>query len=91
MFRSFILSLGILAVSALAACSMTPAHTAQRTAANLPHGRCESAFASATRLGGSRCNAATRSYSGEQIRRTGQSNPAVALQMLDPSITAVGH
>jgi hypothetical protein len=83
------LSLGIVAVSALAACSMTPARTAQRTAANLPQGRCATAFASATRLGP--CGAETRSYSGKQLRQTGRTNPAAALQMLDPSITAVGH
>jgi len=35
-----------------------------------------------------KCSALSRSYSGDDIRRTGATTAGRALQMLDPSITA---
>ncbi len=84
------LIIGILSVAALAACSTTP-HHASRTAAAIPPGWCSTADGKALRPGSSGCNALTRTYSGEQMRGTGMTDAAHALQMLDPSITVHGH
>jgi len=84
-----ILSAGALALS-LAACSTTPSRTPSRTASTVPPGWCSTADGKVLRPGSSGCNSLTRTYSGEQMRATGMTNAARALQMLDPSITAHG-
>jgi hypothetical protein len=85
------LTIGILSAAALAACASTPSHAPTRTASAVPPGWCSSAAGKALRPGSSGCDAMTRTYSGRQLRDTGTTNVARALQMLDPSITAVGH
>ena len=88
MIRALII--GILSVGALAACAATPSHPA-RTASAIAPGWCSTADGKALRPGSSRCNSMTRTFSGKQLRDTGMTNAALALQMLDPSITATGH
>lgn len=85
------LLIGILSAVALAACSTTPSYRASRAAAAIPPGWCATASGTALRPGSSGCNALTRTYSGEQMRETGMTDAAHALQMLDPSITVRGH
>lgn len=85
------LVIGILSAGALAACSVTPSHPAARTASAIPPGWCSTVGGKPLRPGSSGCNSRTRKYSGEQLRATGMTNAAKALQMLDPSITATGH
>jgi hypothetical protein len=85
------LLIGILSASALAACSTAPSHPASRTAAAIAPGWCSTADGKALPPGSSGCNALTRRYSGEQLRQTGMTDSAHALQMLDPSITVRGH
>lgn len=87
MTRTLIFS--ILSAGALAACSTTPSHPS-RTAAAIPQGWCSTADGKAVRPGTRDCNAVTRTYSGEQLRQTGMTNAARALQMLDPSVTTRG-
>jgi len=89
MIRALII--GILSAAALVACATTPSHPASHTASAIPQGWCSTADGQAVRPGSSHCNSVTRTYSGEQLRRTGMTDPAHALQMLDPSITARGH
>lgn len=84
------LIIGILSAAALAACSTTPSHPASRTASAIPPGWCSTAGGKALQPGSSDCNSLTRKYSGEQLRATGMTDAAHALQMLDPSITAHG-
>jgi len=92
MIRALII--GILSAGALAACSTTPshpAHRAARTASAVPPGWCAKADGTPLRPGSDGCNAMTRSYSGEQLRRTGMTDVGHALQMLDPEVTVHGH
>lgn len=84
------LIIGILSAAAVSACATVPPHSAIHTAA-VPPGWCSSADGKALRPGSSRCDSLTRTFSGEQMRATGMTDAAHALQMLDPSITAVGH
>lgn len=85
------LTIGILSAGALAACSTTPSHPASRTASAIPPGWCATADGKALKPGAPGCDALSRTYSGEQMRRTGMTDAAHALQMLDPEITATGH
>ncbi len=81
MIRSLLIVLSSAIV--LAGCSSLPAPKSAPTAAvSCPRG--------AARLGPNACRPFTRTYSGQQLRRTGQTNPARALQMLDPSVTVTG-
>jgi hypothetical protein len=89
MIRALII--GILSAGTLAACSTTPSHPASRTAQAIPPGWCSTADGKALRPGSPGCDSLTRTYSGEQMRRTGMTDAAHALQMLDPSITVRGH
>jgi hypothetical protein len=90
MIRALII--GILSAGALVACSTTPTHPASRTASvTIPQGWCSTADGKAERPGSSQCNFVTRTYSGEQLRRTGMTDAGHALQMLDPSVTVRGH
>jgi hypothetical protein len=81
------LLIGILSAGALAACAATPSHHAVRTASAIPPGWCSTATGKALRPGSSGCDALTRRYSGEQLRATGMTDLAHALQMLDPDVT----
>ncbi|MDE2261392.1 MAG: hypothetical protein KGL45_02595 [Gammaproteobacteria bacterium] len=85
------LIIGILSAAALAACSTTPSQPASRTASAIAPGWCSTADGKALRPGSSECNSITRRYSGEQLRSTGMTDAAHALQMLDPSVTVHGH
>ena len=88
------LVIGILSATALAACSTTPshpAHPAARTASAVPPGWCAKADGTPLRPGSAGCDSLTRSYSGEQLRRTGMTDAGHALQMLDPEVTVRGH
>ena len=84
------LLIGILSVGALSACAATPSHSV-RTASAIPPGWCSTGNGKALRPGSSGCDSLTRTFSGKQLRDTGMINPALALQMLDPSVTATGH
>jgi hypothetical protein len=85
------LVIGILSAAALAACSTTPSHHAARSASAIPPGWCAKADGTALRPGSPGCDSLTKTYSGEQLRRTGFTDAAHALQMLDPDITVHGH
>jgi hypothetical protein len=89
MIRALII--GIFSAGALGACASTPSHTAVRTASAIPPGWCSTTGGKAVRPGASGCDSMTRTFSGKQLRETGMTNAALALQMLDPSVTAVGH
>ena len=72
---------------AVAACAGTPATpTAQNSVASTaaPDTSC---ITSASRIPQNGCNVAGRSYTQEDIDRTGKTDAGQALQMLDPSIT----
>jgi hypothetical protein len=84
------LMIGVLSAGALGACSSTPSHAVHRTAAAIAPGWCSTADGKALRPGSNRCDLPSRSYSGEQLQRTGRTDAAHALQMLDPSITVRG-
>jgi hypothetical protein len=87
MIRALII--GILSAGAFAACSTTPSHPASRMAAAVPASECSTAGDhQATRLGTGACTSEVRSYSAEELRRTGKLDAAHALQMLDPAVTA---
>ena len=75
-------------VFVLAACSSLPAQRPHRLAAT-PAG----CVRGANSLGPSKgpCTSLGRSYSRRQIRQTGYTDLARALESLDPAITAVGH
>lgn len=88
MIRALII--GILSAGALAACSTTPSHPVSHTASAIPPGWCSTADGKPLRPGSAGCNSLTRTYSGEQMRQTGMTDAAHALQMLDPSVTAHG-
>ncbi len=88
MIRTLII--GILSAGALAACSTTPSRPASHTASAIPAGWCSTADGKALRPGSPGCDSLTRTYSGEQLRQTGRTDAAHALQMLDPSITVRG-
>lgn len=82
MIRSILIAVG--SAIALAGCASLTAPKGPETAAavSCPH--------DAPKLGPNACRPVGRSYSAEQLRRTGQTNLAQALQMLDPSISASG-
>jgi hypothetical protein len=85
MIRALII--GILSAGALGACSTTPSHPTSRTAAVIPPGSCSRADGKVLPPGTSGCTSITRVYSGEQLRQTGMTDAAHALQMLDPAVT----
>lgn len=89
MIRTLII--GILSAAALAACSTTPSHPAVHTASAIPPGWCSRADGTALRPGSPGCNSLTKTYSGEQLRRTGMTDVGHALRMLDPDITLSSH
>ena len=85
------LIIGILSAVALAACATTPSHPAVHTAAAVPAGWCAKADGTPLKPGSPGCNSLSKTYSGEQLRQTGFTDVAQALQMLDPDITAHGQ
>jgi hypothetical protein len=85
------LIIGILSVGALAACATTPSHPAVHTAAAIPQGWCAKADGTPLKPGSPGCNSFDKSYSGEQLRQTGFTDAAHALQMLDPDVTVHGQ
>jgi hypothetical protein len=89
MMRTLII--GILSAGVLAACAASPSRTAVHTASAIPPGWCSTLDGKALRPGSSGCNSMTKTYSGEQLRRTGMTDAAHALGMLDPDITVRGH
>jgi hypothetical protein len=85
------LIIGILSAGALAACSTTPSHPAVHTAAAVPAGWCARADDTPLKPGSPGCNSLNKTYSGEQLRQTGFTDVAHALQMLDPDVTIRGQ
>jgi hypothetical protein len=85
------LIIGILSAGALAACSTTPSHPAVHTAAAIPAGWCSKADGTPLKPGSPGCNSLSKTYSGEQLRQTGFTDVAHALQMLDPDVTVHGQ
>jgi hypothetical protein len=85
------LIIGILSAGALAACSTTPSHPAVHTAAAVPAGWCARADDTPLKPGSPGCNSMNKTYSGEQLRQTGFTDVAHALQMLDPDVTIRGQ
>jgi hypothetical protein len=85
------LIIGILSAGALAACSTTPSHPAVHTAAAVPAGWCARADDTPLKPGSPGCNSVNKTYSGEQLRQTGFTDVAHALQMLDPEVTIRGQ
>jgi len=82
------LIIGILGAAALAACSTTPSHPTVHTASAVqPPGWCAKADGTPLKPGSPGCNSMTKTYSGEQLRQTGFTDVAHALQMLDPDVT----
>lgn len=75
-------------VLALGACA-TPRSTPVATAGPAPVEKIGCSAGTGSRLppGDGRCGEAQRSYSSEDIRRTGSVDAGDALQLLDPSIT----
>ena len=83
------MTFAILGAAALAACSTTPSHPAVRTASAATAGSCPAARGAAALLG--RRMRECSSYSRRELMETGQqTNLALALQMLDPAVTASG-
>ena len=90
MMRSLLI--GLLGAAVLAACATTPgARASHATAASVPPGWCSTASGKPLRPGSSGCDSLTRTYSGEQLRRTGMTDAAHALGMLDPEVTVRGQ
>jgi hypothetical protein len=85
------LIIGILSAGALAACSTTPSHPAVHTAAAVPAGWCSRADDTLLKPGSPGCDSLNKTYSGEQLRQTGFTDVAHALQMLDPEVTIRGQ
>jgi hypothetical protein len=85
------LIIGILSAGAVAACSTTPSHPAVHTAAAVPAGWCARADDTPLQPGSPGCNSVNKTYSGEQLRQTGFTDVAHALQMLDPEVTIRGQ
>ena len=85
------LIIGIFSIGALAACASTPSHPAVHTAAAVPAGWCAKADGTPLKPGSPGCNSLNKTYSGEQLRQTGFTDAAHALQMLDPDVTVHGQ
>jgi hypothetical protein len=77
------LLIGILSAGALVACAATP-HPV-KTAAARP------AVCSRVPQETGSCISEVSTYSSKQLRQTGETNPADALKMLDPTVTIVQH
>ncbi len=82
MIRSLLIVLG--SAIALAGCSSLPAPKGPETAA------AASCPKDAPKVGPQACRPFSRTYSGRELRQTGHTNLARALQALDPSVTTSG-
>ncbi len=82
MIRSLLIV--IASAAALAGCATLPAPKGTETAVAA---RC---LRGVPRGGAGTCQAFTRTYSARQLRQTGHTNLARALQSLDPGVTATG-
>jgi len=89
MLRTLMLcaALTVTACASTAPSHPTPEPTAAPVAKNALPPPC---LATATRLPPPDCTTPGRSYDQDDIKRTGQTDVASALQMLDPAVTA-GH
>jgi hypothetical protein len=94
MFRTLHLSMGLVAsaVLLLAACGTAPAKRAETSASTAVPQRCFGTTTSASRIPPRPNECATaaspvRSWSSEEIDRTGATDAANALRLLDPSVT----
>ncbi|MBV8783555.1 MAG: hypothetical protein JOZ67_05145 [Gammaproteobacteria bacterium] len=85
MSRALLITLAALLAAGCASTRTEPA-AAAKTAAQPPASNC---VATASRIPQNNCSGPGRTYSQEDLERTGQVNPGAALQMLDPSIS--GH
>jgi len=84
------LLLGTLTAGFLAACAATPPApdtVVGRTAATAPHFNCLTTGTRIALKDGECANVAGRSFSQEDLQRTGAIDAAQALRMLDPSFT----
>lgn len=85
MFRTLM----ICTTLALAACASTPGTpTAAKTDLAKNAAANKNCITSASRIPQNNCSAPGHTYTQDDIDRTGQTNVAQALQMLDPSISA---
>jgi uncharacterized membrane protein len=84
MSRALLTTLAALLAAGCASTHTAPA-VADKTAAQQPPRNC---ISTASRIPQNDCSAPGRSYSQEDLERTGQVNPGAALQMLDPSISS---
>ncbi len=84
MSRALLIALAALLAAGCASTRSTP-QTADKVAAQQPARNC---IATASRIPQNDCGAAGRTYSHDDLERTGQVNPGAALQMLDPSISS---
>ncbi|MBV9343402.1 MAG: hypothetical protein JO341_04560 [Gammaproteobacteria bacterium] len=86
MSRMLLIALASLAAAGCASTQTQPSAAAapKASAAQQPAKPCLSASA----IPQTNCDAFGRSYSQDDLRRTGQVNPGAALQMLDPSISS---
>jgi hypothetical protein len=83
MYKSLLPGACVLAL--LAGCATAPRNPAPVKAANA--NATLNCPATGSRVAVGTCGMAGRSYSGEQLERTGATDPAHALSLLDPSIT----
>ena len=83
MSRALLITLAALLAAGCASTRTAPV-AADKTAAQP-----RNCITTASRIPQNECNAPGRTYSQEDLERTGQVNPGAALQMLDPSIS--GH
>lgn len=71
----------------LSGCVATAAHRAAGDSFESKDSTCLTATGSRIPSSGTSCSAVGRSYTGEDIDRTGATSAAAALQLLDPSLT----
>jgi hypothetical protein len=84
MFKNLLIC-AVVSASVIACSATTPARPDSRTAAAAP---CPQNTASRIPMRPGECSSTPgRTYSNEDIERTGQTNVGEALQMLDPSIS----
>ena len=86
------LLLGACLAVLVAACASTPPPKAPATAtAKAPAGCVPETASRIPAKDPSTCAGFGHTWTGEDIQRTGQVDPASALKMLDPSLTVQGH
>ena len=85
------LLLGLALALTAAACATTPPPQAPAAAAAKTAPGCVPETASRIPAKDSACNGFGRTWTGDDLQRTGQIDVGQALKMLDPSITVQGH